>query len=102
MVGKTSGQNNRTIDRTDRLERRNFPRRPGKTVTTVGALLRNQKAGLGELLQHLRKDRQRNVIRLRNILRARTPAVRRDRKVAERDQTVVGFLGELEHDASNC
>ena len=69
MVCETRRQKNGSVDRPDHLKRRNLPRGPRQTVAAVRAMLGKQETILPQLLQYLRKQRQRNLVRIRDLFR---------------------------------
>ena len=71
VLGEAVGQDDRPVD-ASRItsSARDFVRVARQPVAAVGALLGKQQARLHQLLQDLRKQRQRDPIRVRNVLGA--------------------------------
>src|SRR5258708_22659893 len=98
MGWEVGGQNKRSVDGADPFGRRNLIRLAGQPMAAVGAGQRLQQPNLGELLQNLGQQWQRNPVALGTRLSAGRDASGIDRQVLQRDQPVVRFLGQLQHE----
>ncbi len=96
VVGEAGGEDDGPVNDADDFENANEVRITGEFVSAVGALDAQEEASLAQLLEDLRKDRKRNVIGIADFFGA-GGALTSEGKMAEGDQAVVGFFGELEH-----
>lgn len=97
MVGKAVRQDDRSVNRTDGVEGRDFARIATEAVAAVGALFRSKKSRFVQFLEYFRKQRERDVIALGNFLGAGDALAGVDCQMLEGDQSVVGFFGEFKH-----
>src|SRR5712664_1854443 len=97
MRREAGGQNDRTVDGADHFERGNLVGLPRQPIATIGSGQRLQQPDLGELLQNFGQQRQRNPVALGNGLSAGGGIRGVDRHVLQGDQSVVRFLGQLQH-----
>jgi hypothetical protein len=85
----------RAVDDLDDLGHADRVRTPRQLIPAVDALLRPKHAALHEALKHLRHQLQGHVVPLGDLPRAGGFFRRRDER--ERNQRVVGLLGQPEH-----
>ena len=68
VLGEALGQDDRAVDGADHFQRADFVRIASQPVAAVGALLGDQQARLGQLLQDLRQQRQGDPVGLGDVL----------------------------------
>jgi len=96
IVREAGSEDDRAIDDADDFENADEIGVAGELVTAVCALDAKQKAGLAQLLENLGENRKRDMVGVADFLGAGS-ALTGESKMAEGDQAVVGFFGELEH-----
>src|SRR5260221_679193 len=96
MFGEADGEDDGAVDGANHFERSDIAGIARKLIAAMSAGEGLERAGFGESLEHLRKQRERDAIAIRDLLGAGCPAAAQ-RDVAESDQAVVSLLGELQH-----
>ena len=96
VVGKTSGEDDRAVNGADDLENAEKMGIAGEFISAIGALDAGEKTSFRKLLQNLGEDRQGDMVGIADFLGAGGPLTGQS-KMAEGNQAVVGFFGELKH-----
>jgi len=101
VVSETGSQNYGAVDYADHFEDTDAIRISGKFIAAIGALDAQKKTSFTKLLQDLRKNRQRDMVGFADFFGA-SRTITSQSEMAESDQAVVGFFGELEHWILDC
>src|SRR5208337_2148918 len=95
--GEAGCQNYRTVQCAYHFKRGDVPRILGKPVAAVGSMLGSQEPGFHQLLEDLRKQRERDLVRAGDLFGADAHLAVYS-QMFQSDETVVCLNRELEHD----
>ena len=96
VMSEAGGEDDGAVDNADDFKNADEVGVPSKLVAAVGALDAQEEAGFAQLLKDFGENRQGDVIGVADFFGA-GGTLTGEGEMAEGDQAVVGFFGELEH-----